>query len=130
MEKKIRNVANKTIRIFGKEVSTQDGKKFPVYSFTPDGQQFFKVVFTKKCETTPKETGYYLIEVSPNDISIKRGQVVEGKKYNDTMFIDKIVKLTKDVAYEKKAEEQRFNAVMDVLNSVDCESDELPFEAK
>lgn len=128
--KKIRKVENKVIRIFGKEIKTNDGKSFTVYSFTPNGTEFFKVVFTKKCETTPKETGYYLLEINPNDISIKRGQVVDGKKYNDTMFVDKVYKLSKDTVYEEKAEQQRFDNVMGVLDSVDITSDELPWERK
>lgn len=129
MDKKFRKVENKTIRIFGREVTSKDGKnKFPVYSFTPNGEDFYKVVFTKKCETTPKETGYYLLEVSPNDLSFKKGQVVDGKKYNDTMFIDKVIKMKKDVEYEAKAEQQRFERTMSVLDSVDLGDDTLPWE--
>ena len=128
MEKKVRKVANKTIRIFGREITTKDGKSFVTYSFTPNGEDYYKIVFTKKCETTPKETGYYLLEVSPNDVSFKKGQVVDGKKYNDTMFIDRVVRMSKDTAYEEKAEEQRFERTMSVLDSVDLGDETLPWE--
>lgn len=124
MEKKVL----RTLRIFGKEVTAKEkGNKFNVYSFTPNGEDYYKIVFTKKCETTPKETGYYLIQVDANDISIKRGKVVDGVKYNDTMFIDKILKLQKDTEYEKKAEQQRFEKVMGVLDEVDFSNEELPW---
>ena len=37
----------RTIRIYGREFKTKDGKKFVRYSYTKDGIEFYQIRFTQ-----------------------------------------------------------------------------------
>ena len=112
---------NVEIRVFGKERTKETGEKFVVYSYTPNGQQFLKVAFTKECATTPKKTGYYLLTVNPKDLSIKKGKTIidneTGRQFkeNDTLFIANIASLKEDNEYEKVRQALKQSDVEDLL---------------
>ena len=74
-------MAKITLSIFGRERTKENGEKFCKYSFTPDGVDFYEIVFKKECMTTPKQAGYWKMTVNEEDVDFKDGKVVEGKKY-------------------------------------------------
>lgn len=99
----------KTIRIFGREKQSQDGKtKFTSWSYTKDGVEFYDVKFTQECTTAPKKPGYWLITFDTNEVSKerkKRNQ--DGFKYNDVLWFRAIISATYDEDYAKEVEAER-----------------------
>lgn len=122
-------IKNVEIRVYGKERTGQDGNTFVVYSYTPNGQRWLKVAFTKDCATTPKKKGYFKLVVNPTKMSIKKGRTIteEGRTYteNDTLFISEVISLHEDKEYEKVVQARRQSEVEDML----ALDEEIDFEA-
>lgn len=102
----------KTITIFGREYQSKDGgKSFISYSYTPDGEKFFKVKFKKECEMTPKKIGYVDITFNTEDVSKQKGKILpNGVKENDTLWYANVTSLKyrddlNEEARQRKVEE-------------------------
>ena len=102
----------KKIRIYGREIKTNDGKKFVTFSYTNDGENFFKVKFTQSCENKPKqERGYYLIVVDTDNISLQKDE------FGTIMWIRECSKCVRDYDYEKELEANRKAEVEAIFSS-------------
>jgi len=96
-----------TLSIFGRERTKENGEKFCKYSFTPDGVDFYEIVFKKECMTTPKQAGYWKLTVNEDDVDFKDGKVVEGQKIPNKMFVANVLKIEKDVEAEEQYKAKR-----------------------
>lgn len=109
----------RTIRIYGREKSVEkDGKtlKFVSFSYTKDGVTFYQVKFNQDCENVPKQSGYWLITVNPEDVSKQKGKTnSNGNKNNDILWIANIISKTKDTVYEKEVAEKRAEEINNIL---------------
>lgn len=114
----------KTIRIYGAEKSTQDGKKFIKWSYTKDGKKFYEVHFTKEC-AVPSKRGYYLVTVDLKDVNIKKskqktftndetGEVITIQP-NDIMWVKQVNKFVSDTEYEAELEKKRLDDLSNIL---------------
>lgn len=115
------------LSIFGRERSKEtDGKveKFCKYSFTPDGVDFYEIVFKKECVMTPKTSGYWKITVEEDDIDFKDGKVVEGQKRPNKMYISNVVKIEKDTEAEEAYKAKRVEKRKSVLSKLTGEVNE------
>lgn len=109
----------KIIRIYGKDKEVEnDGvkNKFVSFSYTKDGVKFFQVKFNQECENVPKKSGYWLITINPEDVSIQKGKInSNGNKNNDILWIRNIIKKEKDTAYEKEVADRKAKEIADIL---------------
>lgn len=106
------------LSIFGRERTKEDGEKFCKYSFTPDGVDFYEIVFKKECMTTPKKAGYWKLTVEEDDLDFKDGKVVEGKKNPNKMFVANVIKIEKDEEAEEAYKAKRIEKRKSVLNKL------------
>lgn len=120
-----------TLRVYGKERSREDGTKYTEYSYTPNGKKFVKVVFTKSCLTSPKETGYWFVTVNKEDLSIKQGKEKKSERgtylENDKMFVKNVINVKKDEEYEKTREARRAEEINELLALDETLDKNLPF---
>lgn len=109
----------KTIRIYGKDKTVEkDGTtlKFVTFSYTKDGETFYQVKFNQDCENVPKKSGYWLVTVDTEDVSIQKGKVnSNGNKNNDILWIANIAKKEKDEAYEAEVAKRKAEKIEEVL---------------
>ena len=111
MEKEI-----KTIRIFGKEVKNKkDEKTWVKYTYTPNGEDFYEVHFTKDCKVKPSGTGYLLLDVIAENVGIKKVHGEKGKKYNSIMFISNCSNIREDKEYEDAVKLKKLEEVKNIL---------------
>lgn len=105
----------KTIRIFGKEIATTDGKKFVKWSYTKDGVTFYDVKFARNCLQVPTVRGYWLVTFDISDCRKQKGKKTEKFTYNDTLWIMQTLNIAKDDKYEAEVAEQRLQELEDIL---------------
>ena len=118
----------RTIRIFGRDVNIDEKTKFVRWSYTNDGKKFYQVKFMQECEKCPKKSGYYLIKVKPENVSLQKGKKRENFQQDDTLWIKQCEDFVKDEAYQAKREAEQREAVDLALTSFDIEEDENPFK--
>ena len=109
----------KTIRVFGKELKTKEGRTFVKYSYTKDGKKFYDVHFGRQCYV-PSLTGYVLFELNSEEVSIQKGKTIINKKKeevktNDILWINKLDKATEDVEYNKQLAEKKLKELEEIL---------------
>lgn len=110
----------KMIRIYGKEKTKEDGSKYVEYSYTKDGETFYRVSFTNECMIRPTKPGYWLLNVDRTTVSLKKAQKKvskEGREYftNPVMFIGCVLEVpTEDTEYAKQVLEMK-QAEVDAL---------------
>lgn len=115
----------RTIRIYGKEqTNPETNGKYVRYSYTPNGEKFYDVVFMDECQITPKKNQKdFLLVTIPNKrgaVSKKAGKLNEetGKVRNDTLFIYECLKVVQDTDYIEKRDAER-QAEIDAIFSED-----------
>lgn len=106
------------LSIFGRERVKENGEKFCKYSFTPDGVDFYEIVFKKECMTTPKTAGYFKVTVEEDDIDFKDGKVVDGVKKPNKMYIANVIKIVKDTEAEEAYKQKRIEKRKNVLSKL------------
>lgn len=117
------NVKERTIRVFGREKTRNDGTKYVEYSFTKDGDTFYRVSFTNDCSIRPTKVGYWLLKIDANTVSLKKAQQKtnkDGVKYmtNPTMFIGNVLaKPVEDTEYAAQVAKMKQDAVDDLLGA-------------
>lgn len=84
----------KTMKIFGREQRTSEGKKFYTYTYTKDGKTFFKVKFKMGCSNIPTGKGYYLITINKEELSLQKFK--NHPEWNSVIWIDNIIKCVAD----------------------------------
>ena len=95
------------LKVFGKEFTTKEGKKFIRYSYTNDGKVFYDVKFTRTCPYVPNLKYYVNIELELDDISIQKGNKKEHK--NPIMWIrnfTKVIQIEDDGKWKEKRLEE------------------------
>ena len=118
-------MAQITLSIFGRERTKQEnGEKYCKYSFTPDGVDFYEIVFKKECTTTPKKSGYWLMTVNDDDLDFKDGKVVDGQKQPNKMYVSNVIKIEKDVKAEEAFKQKRIEKRKSVLAKLTGEVNE------
>lgn len=106
----------KTIRIFGKEKQLDNGVKFVSFSYTKDGEKFLQVKFNQACDNVPKTSGYWLITVDTEDVSLKKGKKLDnGNRANDILWVSNIIKKAKDAEYEAQVATKRKEELEEAL---------------
>lgn len=107
----------KSIRVFAREVHTKDNKKsFLSYSYTKDGETYYKVKFTRDCQGLPKEQGYYLMEIDTNKTSLEKvNELYNDKKLNDIIWIRELYSCKRDTEYEKDLLEKQKEFLEELL---------------
>jgi ABC-type phosphate transport system auxiliary subunit len=106
----------KTIRIYARKKtitmkSDKTTKDIMEYSYTKDGEKFFQVKFKLECEKQPKQSGYYLLDVNENDLSIQHSKPQEKFTPNDVLWIGNVVDFRQDIEYEKELESKRLKEI-------------------
>lgn len=108
------NSTLKTIRVFGREITRKDGKKFTSYSYTNDGKKFYRVKFTQECENRPSKTGYVLMTVNTKDVSVQKP--VKNDTYQTWyLWIKNVVSYQADEEHIAEMDAKRVQEVIDIL---------------
>lgn len=115
----------RTFMIACKEIKNNE-QKFIASTAKINGK-WYKIKFTKECETAPRKKGLYDLTVDLKDISIQKGKKYTNKKgeekiENDTLWINKTTNLRKYT--EEELEKRNMEALSEVF---DIDEDELPF---
>ena len=95
------------LKVFGKEFTTKEGKKFIRYSYTRDGKVFYDVKFNRTCPYVPNLKYYVNIELQLDDISIQKENKKENK--NHIMWIknfESVVQAEEDDKWKEKRLEE------------------------
>lgn len=116
----------KTFMISCKEVKI-DSQKF-IASTAKIHDKWYKIKFTKDCETQPRRKGLYDLTVSLKDMSLERGKRYtnskgEEKIENDTLWIKNCIGLRKYT--DEELEKRNLASLADVFDE-DIDED-LPF---
>lgn len=87
----------KTFKISAREVKQEGNKSFIACS-TKVGERYFKVKFTKDCETQPKKRGLYDLTVDLDKCSLQRGDKYTTKQGYEaegqpTIWVREVIKL-------------------------------------
>ena len=102
----------RTIRIFARKkeiVTKREGelKDIMEFSYTKDGETFYQVKLTKEVKKFPNETGYYLIDVEDENMTLKETKSREMFKPNDIIWVSKINNFKRDTEYEKQLRDEQ-----------------------
>lgn len=101
-----------TIRIFGREQTTQEGTSYIRYSYTTDGKTFYDIRFTKSCDKAPNGTGYYLITLDTDNVKPYKNKKEGG---NEVLKIFSVIDIEKDKKYEDLKKNERIKKVESIL---------------
>lgn len=82
-----------TITIYGRTITTAEGRSFTVYSTKDLDDNYYDVKFTKSCMTRPVEPCLYEIIVAEGNAWTKVNP--KGEKLNDLLFIKKVESIKK-----------------------------------
>lgn len=122
----------RTYELHTKEV-TNGSQKFPS-STAKIGDEYFKVKFTKECNTSPKTSGVYEIKLALEDCSIQNGEIYTDKdgnkkRGNRTIWVRNVIELRKHT--EEEMREANAKAMLEALEGTtftEIKSDDpLPF---
>lgn len=121
-----KNIYEKTFMISCKEVKS-DSQKFIASTAKINGR-WFKIKFTKDCETVPRKRGLYDITINLTDVSLEKGRPYtnsrgEVKMQNDTLWIKNVIKLRKYT--EEELIKRNLESLSEVFEVDD--DDDLPF---
>ena len=104
----------KTIRVFGREITKKDGKKFVSYSYTNDGSMFYRIKFTQDCENRPAFTGYVLLTVDTENVSLQKPSKNDNYPQN-VLWIKKVESFVKDEKYIAEKDALRAKDIADIM---------------
>ena len=122
----------RTYELHTKEV-TNGSQKFPS-STAKIGDEYFKVKFTKDCNTSPKTSGVYDLKVALEDCSIQNGEIYTDKdgnkkRGNRTIWVRNVLELRKHSDEEMR--EANAKAMLEALEGTTFTElkpdDDLPF---
>ena len=121
------------LTIYGKDVKTNDGKMFPVFS-TKINDEYFKIAFTRECINSPRSAGVYEITVDLRNLNEKTSNYISektGKRGASTLWIkavDSIRKRTEEELAEENLKKNldRFSNKSAEYKEVSTDND-LPF---
>lgn len=122
-------MAQKTIRIYGKEVKTEKNS-FITFS-SKINNRYYKIKFTKDVDGVPKRKGVYNLTVNTKDISVQNGGKYEAKDGTikdgtPTLWIKSFVTITKVPQDVLDAENKKVvDAIFD--GDDDDDDDDIPF---
>lgn len=85
----------RTFRISAKEIKKKDGSGSFISCSAKIGGFWYRVKFTKDCETSPRKRGLYDITVDDNSMSVQQGKDRDEYRENDTIWIREIKKIRK-----------------------------------
>ncbi len=94
----------KTIRIYAKEYTTKDNRKFLNFSYVNSRGQFLQVKFKTNCNTRPITKGYHLLTFDEKDISLQKIKDNGVFKPNDIIWVSKVIELKEDIEYTQAKE--------------------------
>lgn len=119
----------RTFMIACKEIK-KDEQKFIASTAKINGM-WYKIKFTKECETAPRKKGLYDLTVDLKDVSIQKGKKYTNKKgeekiENDTLWISKTKNLRKYT--DEELEKRNIEALSKVFYiNDDINDDDAPF---
>lgn len=116
----------RTIRVFGRTRQSKptDGRRpdtFVSYTYTPDGQSFYSVKFTKDCSRRPTKPGYFLLKVDLSNVNIKVDRS-DAKYKHDVLWIKDVIDFKEDTKYAEEVRAKRQKEVEELFDL-----DDLPF---
>lgn len=85
----------RTFRISAKDIKKKDGSGSFISCSAKIGDSWYRVKFTRDCESSPRKRGLYDITVDDNSMSIQKGKVRDAYIENDTIWIREIKKMHK-----------------------------------
>lgn len=133
IEETVDEIDIEEIRVYAKEVKTNDGKSFIAYNVVkkyPKKNTFTSLRFTQDaaadCEIKqPKKQGYYLFRIETKALSLQVKHLENGVEQKILWIRDGfgVHSIKPDINYAKEMEKKREEALKNELN----EEDELPF---
>lgn len=110
----------KVLRIYGKEVAYDNGKKkFIAYSIALSKFDYCKVKFAQKVNNYPNVKGYVLIKFDINDAFIKKSNFTTKDGSIQTeyiLWINKLIDWKEDKLYTEERRKQRKEELESILN--------------
>lgn len=103
----------KTLRLYAKEFTSKEGRKFLSYS-AKIGDIWYKIKFRRECEDYPRKTGTYSIKLNSSECSFQQSD----NGYNDIIWVRSVAELNRIEALNAT------NAVDDIFSNID--DDALP----
>lgn len=101
------------LTIYGKEVSTKEGNKFPVFS-TKINDEYFKIAFTRECINAPRSAGVYELTVDLRHLNEVKSSYISdktGKRGCSTLWVKYVDTIRKKTQEELELENLTRNAV-------------------
>ena len=101
------------LTIYGKEVSTKEGNKFPVFS-TKINDEYFKIAFTRECVNSPRSAGVYELTVDFRYINEVKSSYISdktGKRGCSTLWVKNVDTIRKKTQEELELENLARNTV-------------------
>lgn len=109
----------KTITIYGREMKTKTGKKWVKYTYvSPKGKWYQVKVSQKSSLQLNNALGYIKITFGNSEFFVKEGEVKNGFKENDTIWVLELEDFEEDIDAKMKAEERATQKAEELANDL------------
>ena len=102
----------KTLRVYAKQLQAKNGGTFFAYKLkVKNGEKitYYDVRGKKTCTNLPRETGYFLLQVEDDKISLQEG------KY-PVLWLEQVANCYRDVDYEAKVKAMKQEKVNEIVS--------------